>query len=255
MKITFNNCDYKYEIEAILKTFFPSEQFEFNFTGDKTKYDKSYEHAACKNLYTKLVDLTGHSQPWGILTGIRPVKKLNDLIFSGKSYDEASNFLKNEFFLSDEKFNLIKNIAENQAKFLKSESNKFSLYVGIPYCPSRCAYCSFVSHSVESQSAKRTVKPYIENLCKEIKKTAEVAYDLGLKPETIYVGGGTPTALKSEEIDIILSEIAKNFNILAVNEYTVEAGRPDTFSAEKLQILKKHGVRRISVNPQTTNDT
>ncbi|MBR4077164.1 MAG: coproporphyrinogen dehydrogenase HemZ, partial [Oscillospiraceae bacterium] len=127
------------------------------------------------------------------------------------------------------------------------------LYVGIPFCPTRCAYCSFVSHSVEK--SMKLVSPFFDALMEEIDATAEQVNKLGLIPVSIYMGGGTPTTLSAEQLDILLTKLESVFDLSAVRENTVEAGRPDTITMEKLEVLKKHGVSRISVNPQTMTDS
>ncbi|MDR0991542.1 MAG: coproporphyrinogen dehydrogenase HemZ [Ruminococcus sp.] len=279
MTLTLDNPSYKYEIEAVLKIFFPQSRFVFAKTAEapflsviteknaaikidcggkiieKTLEDTS-ENAVCREIYNALSSLTGQTSPWGIMTGIRPVKKVNDLLAAHKTEAEIREILREKYLLSDEKFELLLATANVQKSILKPfDKRAFSLYVGIPFCPSRCSYCSFVSHSVKSASAKKLMQPYAEKLCLEIAETAKIAKDFSLKLQNIYVGGGTPTAIKSADLDMILSEIAKNFDISAANEYTVEAGRADTISPENLEVLKKHGATRISINPQTMNDS
>jgi oxygen-independent coproporphyrinogen-3 oxidase len=133
-----------------------------------------------------------------------------------------------------------------------SKDNSFSLYVSIPFCPTRCSYCSFVSHSI--QNAADLIEPYVDLLCKELEINSKIAYDLGLRLETIYFGGGTPTTLSAAQLDKILTAIENNFDLSNLREYTVEAGRPDTVTKAKLDTLKSHNVQRISINPQTFND-
>jgi oxygen-independent coproporphyrinogen-3 oxidase len=279
--VSLINTPYKYEIEAVLKIFFPRERFKFidetpDSSGDyvfiKTADSVSMrvhlsgktlertspelsENAVCKELYNALSEMTGITSPWGIMTGIRPVRRVNELINAGKSETEIKALLKARYLLSDEKFALILGIAKYQQQFLRPfDRRAFSLYVGIPFCPSRCSYCSFVSHSVKSPSAKKLMRPYTEKLCGELDAIAAIAKENKLFLRNIYIGGGTPTSLNSADLDMILCKIEEKFDIFGANEYTVEAGRPDTITPENLKILKNRGVSRISVNPQTMND-
>ncbi|MCQ2478901.1 MAG: coproporphyrinogen dehydrogenase HemZ, partial [Clostridia bacterium] len=133
-----------------------------------------------------------------------------------------------------------------------SRPESFSLYLSVPFCPSRCSYCSFVSHSVDK--AKNIIPRYVELLCEELKITGEIANKLGLRLETVYMGGGTPTTLEANQLDTVLKTVRDNFDMSNVREFTVEAGRPDTVTIEKLKAIKTNGVSRISINPQTLND-
>ena len=135
-----------------------------------------------------------------------------------------------------------------------SKDNSFSLYISIPFCPTRCSYCSFVSHSVNSQSAKKLVEPYVELLCKELEETGRIAKELNLRLETVYFGGGTPTTLSAEQLEKLFKTVESNFDLTHLREYTVEAGRPDTVTKEKLFAIKNAGATRISINPQTFSD-
>jgi oxygen-independent coproporphyrinogen-3 oxidase len=286
MNIYFDADFGKYEIEAVLKIFFPGEKFCFlplqndvigsyiqicitdsiiitacvdNKSVSKSatlgKNQKENELAACRILYETLSEFTGTKSDWGILTGIRPVKKINSYISEGLDIEQIREKFRDDYLISDEKFRLSYLTAVNQSKYLPiKENNTFSLYVGIPFCPSRCSYCSFVSHSIASKSAWRLADEYVEKLLQELSLTAEVVNDLGLKLTTVYIGGGTPTALNPAQISSIMEIIAKKFNISDVFEYTVEAGRADTISEEKLRIIKSQGATRISINPQTLND-
>ncbi len=286
MTICFKGNSFKYEIEAVMKLFLPLETFDFLYEetageGDFAVISKnassaevtvSYrgkqasgsaeitpdgdpELALCRLLYTAMSGITGIDPPWGCLTGIRPVKKVNAMLDAGLSKEEIFSRLKKDYFVSDEKLELAYRTADTQKKYLDSLGKRsFSLYVSIPFCPSRCSYCSFVSHSIESAGAKRLLPEYVEKLCREIAVTAEIADKLGLVPDTVYIGGGTPTALSAEQLEKVMAELKKNFDISKIREYTVEAGRPDTITAEKLAVIKENGAARISVNPQTMND-
>ena len=214
--------------------------------------EKQKETAVCRCLYKCLSRITGYKSEWGILTGIRPAK-----LFSSLSYkygaEKAEERFKNDFLAHGNKIDLcrITSVSEKKITAL-SKPNSFSLYVSVPFCPSRCSYCSFVSHSVES--AKDIIPKYIELLKTELKETGRIARELGLRLETVYVGGGTPTSISAGQLKELLCAVRENFNFSTVREFTVEAGRPDTLDFDKLKIIKDAGATRISINPQSMND-
>ena len=211
------------------------------------------EHALAVMLWKQLSEHTGKVPAFGIMTGIRPAKYLSSLIDGGMSPAEAEAFLCEHNLVSPEKARLIRMTAENGRKLGKKvRPGGFSLYVSIPFCPSRCSYCSFVSKSVERD--RKLTGPYVEALCRELEHTAAITRELGLILQTVYVGGGTPTVLSAEELRLLTEGIAASFGAPLDGEYCVEAGRPDTVTAEKLRVLKGAGVTRISINPQTGND-
>ena len=203
-------------------------------------------------LFRLLSEKTGYTPQWGILTGVRPSKLMNTYI--EKYGDEkAVEMFCERLLVSEEKAKLAFSVAKAESKIMKLSNKKsFSLYVSVPFCPTRCNYCSFVSHSIEQ--AKKLLPEYVEKLCEEIRITGAVAADIGLKLESVYWGGGTPTTLSASQIDLICTEIENSFDLSCVREYTIEAGRADTVSADKLEVMKKHNVGRISINPQTFND-
>lgn len=206
-------------------------------------------------LYAVLSKITGYTPGWGILTGIRPTKLMTAQI---KRYGEtgAIDFFREKLLVSSEKTELALSVAKNEEKIIKqAKKDCFSLYISIPFCPSRCSYCSFVSQSIEGRKAQNLISEYVVNLCKEIELIGKIATRLGLKPQTIYFGGGTPTILDETDLETLLKQVSKNFNLSEVDEYTIEAGRPDTISVQKLHLMKKYGVSRISINPQTFNDS
>lgn len=215
--------------------------------------DKKCEENLCGALFKCLKDITGYSPAWGMLTGIRPAKLFLRLSeqFGEK---EAERILKEVYFVKTSKISLCKESAQREKKIIElSKPESFSLYVSVPFCPTRCSYCSFVSHSVES--AAKIIPLYVEKLCEEIKKTAEIIAPLGLALESVYIGGGTPTSLSAVQLDVIIKALKDNFDFSNLREFTVEAGRPDTVDDEKLSVLKKNGVTRISINPQSMNDS
>lgn len=203
-------------------------------------------------LYKMLCSFTGITQPWGLLTGVRPVKLLRN-ISKEMGLENAEKTFREEYYVSKEKTELALMTEKNEQKILElSKPDSFSLYVGVPFCPSRCCYCSFVMSSIER--ANKLVEPYVELLCEEIKKTSEIANSLNLRLETIYFGGGTPTTLSATQLDKVLKTVIENFDMTNCREFTVEGGRPDTITKEKLFALKENKVDRISINPQTLNE-
>ena len=182
--------------------------------------------------------------PWGSLTGIRPTKLYYELIkeFDG-DYMKAMNELVDTFKVTPKKAQLVKEIIKNQKNIIKND-NLVDLYVNIPFCPSKCYYCSFISAPIDK--CRDQLEPYLDALIKEINATKQLIEKKCYIVKSIYIGGGTPTILSAEQLDYLLSSIGYN-----VSEFTVECGRPDTITKEKLDILSKHGVTRISINPQT----
>lgn len=203
-----------------------------------------------RELYFALVKLTGYEPLWGTLTGVRPVKLAGELI-EKLGEDETYHLLRNYYLISEEKTRLVIDIYNYQVETLgKPKDNSVSIYVGIPFCPTRCLYCSFASNQVP----KNEIERYIPALIHEIEEVALMTKERGYEIESIYMGGGTPTTLDSEEMDKLLSAINQNFSLNDVIEFTVEAGRPDTIDREKLLVLKNHGVDRISINPQSMKE-
>lgn len=283
MNLYVKNHNFHFELENLTRLFFPNEKitvirdfsepqppyiytevsdkitisvnigsFNKSETAVKKLTDDDNELVSAQLLYKLLCDFTGLTQPWGILTGVRPVKLLRKLAEESNEEQAVKKFL-NDFFVSNEKIALSRETEHNERKILElSRPESFSLYVGIPFCPSRCSYCSFVMASIER--AEKLIEPYTKLLCEEIKRTAEIANKLGLRLETVYFGGGTPTTLSAEQLDTVLRTVNKSFDMSTCREFTVEAGRPDTIDIAKLFALKENKVDRISINPQTTND-
>ena len=190
---------------------------------------------------------------WGALTGVRPGKVLSSLIAEEHNEDKALRRVIREYDVSPARAQLCMTTTRETLRAAASLSPKdICLYVGIPFCPTRCAYCSFVSQSVEK--SMKLIPPFLEALEKEIAATAAQVNALGLRVVSVYMGGGTPTTLSAEQLDRLCSVLGDEFDLSAVREYTVEAGRPDTISADKLSVLRAHGVDRVSVNPQTMSD-
>lgn len=283
MNLYVKNHNFHFELENLTRLFFPNEKitvirdfsepqppyrytevsdkitisvnigsFNKSETAVKKLVDNDNELVSAQLLYKLLCDFTGLTQPWGILTGVRPVKLLRRLA-EESSEEQAVKKFEKDFFVSNEKIALSRETEHNERKILElSKPESFSLYVGIPFCPSRCSYCSFVMASIER--AEKLIEPYTKLLCEEIKRTAEIANKLGLRLETVYFGGGTPTTLSAEQLDTVLGTVNNSFDMSTCREFTVEAGRPDTIDIAKLFALKENKVDRISINPQTVNN-
>lgn len=210
------------------------------------------EYAMTSLLYLALRELTGYTPAWGMLTGIHPVKLLRQ--YCGELGEEAgAERFRSRCFVSPPKTDLALRVLRAQAPAVEDLSeNDFCLYVGIPFCPSRCSYCSFVSQSVEQ--AQKLMEPYFRLLLEEISHTARITASLGLSLRAVYIGGGTPTTLSAAQLSQLCGRIKSSFDFSRCAEFTVEAGRPDTIDRERLSALKEAGVGRISINPQTLSD-
>lgn len=205
-------------------------------------------------LYRILEQLTDLHPAWGLLTGIRPVKKVQPFLEQGLSEDEICQKLHAQYWIAPEKLTLAYQTAIVQQPLLReTPKHAVSLYVSIPFCPTRCSYCSFVSHSVEQ--AHRLIPDYLNRLCDELAIWGKMVRELHLTIDTVYFGGGTPTALTAPQLEQVLAAVAQNFDLSHLREYCVEAGRPDTITMEKLEVMRKYQVSRISVNPQTMQDS
>lgn len=291
MPIILIGNSFKYEIEATCKLFFNAQRFLFSDSlddavgdrfivagiDDRTAYadiklsgkdvmhsqtmlsasvqsDRdTAEHELCRLIYNCLSSATGIRPPWGLMTGIRPVKKVIDLMRNGFDKAEIFRILTDKYSIAPDKLSLAYETAVNQLPILdKIDPGAVSLYVSIPFCPTRCSYCSFVSHSMGS--AIKLMPEYVEALCRELRIIGDIVRDTDTKIDTIYFGGGTPTSISAEDLRKIMETVEASFNLDKVREYSVEAGRPDTITPEKLHVIKSLGAERISVNPQTLND-
>ncbi len=283
MNIYILNHNYHYELENLVRLFYPNEKI--NVIRNSDTFEKPYilteksdvlsaeinvgdfiekktapvcddnedERMLCELVYKSLCKITAVTPPWGMLTGVRPIKLYRSLKTS-KGEESADSYFKNGLFVSDSKINIAKITEKVEKKIIDlSRNNSFSLYIAIPFCPSRCRYCSFVQASVER--SKHLVEPYVDLLCDELKYTAEIVSKLGLRLETVYMGGGTPTTLSAEQMNRVLQTVNSCFDTSTLREFTVEAGRPDTVTEDKLISIKENKVDRISINPQTLNDS
>ena len=209
--------------------------------------------AVGRALFAAGKDLLGYIPPWGILTGVRPAKIARSLIKNGNGINKSKRILRDEYFLNPQKAALAVNVAANETKLLKKvDKDTCSLYISIPFCPSRCAYCSFVSYTTPRLLS--LVDEYVDKLLLELDSTFDVIRATGLKLNTIYIGGGTPTTLNVHQLEKIFKKLHELVDFSLISEFTLEAGRPDTITEEKLSLAKKYGVTRVSVNPQTLNN-
>ncbi|MDE7454407.1 MAG: coproporphyrinogen dehydrogenase HemZ [Clostridia bacterium] len=218
---------------------------QFDLTSNElvnTRYAKRHAKIA---LYNALVKATGKTMPWGSLTGIRPTKLARQLTKEGLIWQDT---FTDVLGVSQEKVLLVADILKQQGNLATPSQNSADLYIGIPFCVSRCSYCSFTSGEI--QRLQKYVEPYVDALCNDIKQTIQFASQRNIRLTNVYFGGGTPTSLTAEQLDKVMDCVTFN-----PCEYTVEAGRPDTITADKLDVLKRHGVHRLSINPQTFNQS
>jgi oxygen-independent coproporphyrinogen-3 oxidase len=239
--------EYSCEFFDVNKT----EEGSISTSGEAGSFDNS-KNALKKLLYKALSKKLGKQLPWGNLTGIRPTRIAMNLVDKGKSDEEIAKYMKDMYFVSDEKISLSTQIARREKRILKDidYENGYSLYIGIPFCPTTCLYCSFTSYPIGAY--KNLVDDYISCLEKEIDYVAENFK--GKTLDTVYIGGGTPTTLLPHQIERLLSYVHKKLDTSKLKEFTVESGRPDSITRDKLRAMKAFGCDRISVNPQTMRD-
>ncbi len=286
MQLILVNYPYNYEIEQLTRMFFKNLElvkadavpeglsedyilinhsgnvFDISASQGGQKYTTACtiedngvkeEMQLCLCAYHLYEQMTGHSLPWGVLTGVRPVRLMRNIYAKEHDFAKVEDTFKNFYLVSDEKRQLCKDVFDVQKPILDDmKPNDFSLYISIPFCPSRCSYCSFVSVSIKS--ARHLMGEYVDKLCDEIRYTAQRSKELGLNLKTIYMGGGTPTAISAQQLEQVMKTVAECFDLNKILEYTVEAGRPDCTDREKLEVIKKYGANRISINPQTFSD-
>lgn len=271
--------DYAYELERLIRNFSLPHKLDFYtgkspsgtdyayFTADGgrlsvTVSDSGKTVTARTNIYTddaetqlcrllcRCMEKLGHAPlPWGILTGVRPVKYIRNIY---ETRDNADDYIHDTLLVSDKKLKLANDVIRLQKPILDTLTlNRISLYISIPFCPSRCSYCSFVSASGEG--ALKLVDDYFELLLKELDIYEDIVRRYSLTVDTVYIGGGTPTTLSASQLDRLIDKLGK-LDIANIREFTAEAGRPDTITEDKLRALKNGGVRRISINPQSMND-
>ena len=237
----------KESIEYHIKIKSEDNVVEFSSPLRETKFDTKNDLK--RNIYINLLKLGNKELPWGTLTGIRPTKIVMEMLENDMSLEDIKKHLKEVYLVSDKRIKLCTDTAKNEFNILKKidYKNGYSLYIGIPFCPTRCLYCSFTSYSIAQW--KKDTDTYVEALCKELLAVSKMYK--GKKLQTIYMGGGTPTSLEGYQLSKTLNVVKKNFDLSNLLELTVEAGRPDSITREKLEALKEVGVDRISINPQT----
>ena len=282
--ILLNDASFEQDIRELLMAFYPGETFTHkeeeageadlivrgvrdgnSFSLDVTPVKKEAVHFALiypdfsnrfetkneikQTLYRLLSAQTGRELPWGTLTGIRPTKIALTKLYDGWTDEQIETYMRETYFTSKEKIDLSIDVAERERRLLSTidYENGYSLYVGIPFCPTTCLYCSFTSYPLVSW--KNRVDAYLDALEKEIDYTAAKFYHKHLN--SIYIGGGTPTTLEPYQLDRLIRKIKCSFDLSDCLEFTVEAGRPDSITREKLEVLRKWGITRISINPQT----
>lgn len=206
-----------------------------------------------RQTYKVLSQYSGVKMPWGVLTGIRPAKKVHEMLDRKLNRAEIIDELTNNYYVSESKASLVYDVALAENEILESSNaDMVSIYIGIPFCPTRCLYCSFTSNPIKKY--EKMVGSYIEALSKEIRSVAKLLSERNLKIQSLYIGGGTPTAIDVQHLGALLKEIEDTFCMDYVKEYTLEAGRPDSITVEKLETIAKSRVDRISINPQTMKD-
>jgi len=206
-----------------------------------------------RHVYLALVKCTGRELPWGMLTGIRPAKIARELLEEGKKKEEILNTLTRFYMLSEDKAKLAYDVALTESKIIsRTGRDMISVYIGIPFCPSRCLYCSFTSNPIGKCS--HLVGKYLDALKFEIDGIQKIIEKNAYKIQSLYIGGGTPTSIDTDSLAGLLEHINKTFDMTSVEEYTLEAGRPDSIDREKLEAAKNYGINRISINPQTMNN-
>ncbi|MDU2672440.1 MAG: coproporphyrinogen III oxidase [Clostridium sp.] len=272
IKIKLNDLKYRYDVYQMFNIYFSLDEIKFVDDGefvvevleDKVTftYKDFYKYVKVSEkikddikrlVFISLKELTNEEYPWGILVGIRPSKIALKYLEEGKNEEEIIKIFKEKHLASEEKAKLCIEVAKAEERFVNHDEKKVSIYVGMAFCPTRCFYCSFTANSI--LGSKKLVNPYLEALTYEIRKISEYVKEKNLKIETVYFGGGTPTAVNNEEFENIMKEVYNAFikdkNTL---EFTVECGRPDSITAEKLETMKRYKVTRISINPQSMND-
>lgn len=279
--VKINEPKWEYDVHSLVKAFYPQEQIKVNgetadtaeteieifclpdkvsvrFAGKEemvyvwTAEPENRKNEFKKFFYQCLSSECGKKLPWGNLTGIRPTKIAMGMIEDGATQEEVFRVFEQGHFVSREKTQLAYDIAQRERQILSALHYKdgYSLYIGIPFCPSTCLYCSFTSYPIGAY--RKRVEEYIDCLIEEMKATALIME--GKILDTVYIGGGTPTTLEPEGLDRLITNLKEIFDFSTVQEFTVEAGRADSITKEKLQVLSKHGVSRISVNPQTMKE-
>lgn len=256
-QIKILNFEKTYLLNELIKIFLRPDQYELiegesgREEGDCILFNEASSsdiNVIKREIFDKLSALTGQRPEWGILTGVRPVKLCGEIYERLGDADATVAYLMEHYYLCEEKARLIMDMYLHQQEFCGVIEDKSAcVYVGIPFCPTRCVYCSFASNQVPDPEIAR----YLEALLEEVKHVGQRMKETGIVPETIYIGGGTPTTLNAEQLDLLIGIMKESFDMSKVKEFTIEAGRPDTITEEKLSVIARHGITRISINPQS----
>jgi len=272
IKIKLSDMKYRYDIYQMFNIYFPLDEIKFLDDGDyivnildnkvefingdyykKTEISENIKEDIKRLVFSSLKDITQEEYPWGILVGIRPSKIALKYLEEGKTEEEIIEIFKKKHLASEEKAKLCIEIAKREVSFVNNDSKNIAIYIGMAFCPTRCFYCSFAANPIMGN--KKLVNPYLEALIYEIREMKKYVDERNLNIETVYFGGGTPTAVNNEEFELVMKEAYDAFvKGKGIKEFTVECGRPDSITKEKLETMKKFNVTRISINPQTMND-
>lgn len=285
--VKLNLANYEYDVHSLVKAFYPEETVkvlspdtkeetvaevlaqtggvgmdieifenhadilfeERKYHWDYTETEGKFKDGFKRFLYRTMSEVLGKELPWGNLTGIRPTKIAYGMLEEGKSDEEIRDFLKESHYVSEEKIDLSIDIAKREKELLSDihYEGGYSLYIGIPFCPTTCLYCSFTSYPIAGY--RKLVEDYVDCVIKEMDYVSkEFAHKI---LDSVYIGGGTPTTLEAKQLDRLITALKEKFDFSTVKEFTVEAGRADSITREKLEVLKRHQVDRISINPQT----
>lgn len=254
LQLNVKSDDVGYTVNAVLTQGEKYAQAERSYSyRDDIDKDKLLKLALGNVILAVCGEVCGYRPSWGMLTGVRPSKVATDLLKNGVSKTRVKRILTNEYFVIPKKAALATEVALNESRIIASPGKKdCSVYISIPFCPTRCAYCSFVSYT--SKRLLSLIPEYLAKLCDEIKEMFACINRLGLCVKTVYIGGGTPTILTADQLRLLLSVISESTDVTKLEEYTLESGRPDTITAEKFAVAKQYGVNRVSVNPQILCD-
>lgn len=272
IKIKLNNMKYRYDVYQMFNIYFPLYEIKFLDDGDyivnildnklEFLYNEYHKESLISEnikedikrlVFSSLKDITREEYPWGILVGIRPSKIALKYLEEGKTEEEIIDIFKKKHLAVEEKAKLCIEIAKAEVNFVNNNSKNIAIYIGMAFCPTRCFYCSFAANPIMGN--KKLISPYLEALIYEIREMKKYINERKLNIETVYFGGGTPTAISNEEFEVVMEEAYNAFvKGKGVKEFTVECGRPDSITKEKLETMKKFNVTRISINPQTMND-
>lgn len=276
VNVKLNDYKYRYDVYHVFNIYFGLKKI--NFSEDQGDYEiyidensVSYRHedryikeefnsmekpkeTIKKLIFRELKELTGDIYPWGTLIGIRPSKIALTHLREGKTDEEVRDIFMKQHYTMAQKSQICIDVAKREAQYVNKDQKTIAVYIGMAFCPTRCLYCSFAANPIKG-ALKNMVQPYLKALNHEIEEIKKYIYEKGLKIETIYFGGGTPTSISEEDFEILMNKIYNSFVVNRnLKEFTVECGRPDSITYNKLKVMKKCNVTRISINPQTMND-